>query len=137
MFGVTVDWLLRENGERPEFESNRKKRNHRIITLLAVSAVWFVAVLLFSLLMVLGIGTKWLIFVGAVPASLVLALVFNCIWGKRTRTMPIVSSLVWTLLAFLYLLLLFDCGPKWWALFLVGVPAQAAVIFWYWMVKNN
>ena len=137
LFGVTVDWLLRENGERPAPENNRKKSNRKMITLLAVCAVWFVAVVLFSILLMCGVGVQWLIFVAGVPATLIVLLVFNCIWGKRTLTMLIVSLLVWTLIAFIYLLLLTVFYNNFWPIFLIGIPAQAAVVFWYWIVRNN
>ena len=137
MFGVTIDWLLRENGEAPAIESNQEKTNRKMITLLAISAVWFVAVLAFVLVFMLGSGAQWLIFVGAVPCSFVLLLVFNCIWGKSTATMPIVSLLTWTALAFCYLLILFEFSLNYWTVFLIGIPAQAAIIIWYIIVKNN
>ena len=137
MFGVTVDWLLRENGESPTAESNRKKTNHKMITLLALSALWFVAVLSFVVLFMVGVGAQWLIFIGAVPCSFVLLLVFTCIWGKSTAIMPIVSCLVWTALAFCYLLMLSAFSLNRWAVFLIGIPAQAAIIIWYMIIKNN
>ena len=137
MFGVTVDWLLRENGETPAAESNRSKINRKMITLLALSALWFVAVLSFVILFILGLGVQWLIFIGALPCSFVLLLVFNCIWGKSTATMPIVSCLVWTALAFCYLLMLSVFSLNRWAVFLVGLPLQVAIIIWYLIVKNN
>ena len=137
MFGVSVDWLLRENGESTEVECNRKKKNRKMITLLAVCGVWFFAVLAFSLLILFGAGAQWLIFVGAVPCSLVLLLVFNCIWGRSTLTMAIASVLAWSLLTFVYLFLLAAFGVNFWAVFLIGVPVQVAAVIWYRIVKNN
>ncbi len=137
MFGVTVDWLLRENGERPAPENSKKKKDHKMITWLSISAVWFVAVLVFCIMLFCGLGAEWLIFVGAVPASFTVALVFTCIWGKKTLIMPVVSLLTWTLLAFIYLLMLFAFGENLWALFIIGIPAQAAILFWYFMVKGK
>ncbi len=137
MFGVTVDWLLRENGESPAPDSNKTKKKRKMITLLAVCAVWFIAVLTFAVMFFCGFGVQWLTFVAAVPASFIVLLVFNCIWGKRTLIMPIVSLLLWTLIAFIYLLLLTAFAQNFWALFLVGLPAQAAVVFWYFLVKNS
>ena len=137
MFGVTVDWLLRENGEQPVPDSNKKKINRKMITLLAVCAVWFVAVLVFAVMFFCGFGIQWLAFVAAVPASFTVLLIFCCIWGRKTLIMPIVSLLLWTLIAFVYLLSLTVFGQNFWALFLVGLPAQAAVVIWYLLVKNS
>jgi len=137
MFGVTVDWLLRENGEQPVPDSNKKKINRKMITLLAVCAVWFVAVLVFAVMFFCGYGIQWLAFVAAVPASFTALLVFCCVWGRKTLIMPIVSLLLWTFIAFVYLLLLTVFDQNFWALFLVGLPAQAAVVVWYLLVKNS
>ena len=137
MFGVTVDWLLCEHEEPRAIESNVKKKNRKMITLLAFTAVWFVAALIFSLLMMCGLGIWWQIFVAAVPLSLVTLLVFVCIWGKKTLIMPVVSVLVWSALASVYILLLTMFSLNLWAIFFVGIPAQAAVIFWYRIVKNS
>ena len=137
MFGVTVDWLLCEHGEEEKVESNREKKNRKMITLLALTAVWFVAALAFSLLIMCGFGVWWQIFVAAVPLSLIALLVFVCIWGKKTLIMPIVSALFWSALSFVYLLLLSVFSLNLWAIFFIGIPAQAAIVFWYRIVKNN
>ena len=76
---------------------------------------------------VLADENYWQLFVYAVPVSAVVALVFNCLWGKRSYTFILVSVIIWSTLASLYLSFL-EYNP--WMIFIVGVPVQIATILW-------
>ncbi len=128
-FGVTVDYLLHvhEENERVVLaeEVKNKQRNHLLISLIAVFGVWFLAVFAFSIAYAAFQRHLWQAFVAAVPVSLIVALVFNSIWGKRWANYLIISLLIWTMLLALYLFLL-QYNP--WTLFLLGIPGQICVI---------
>jgi predicted ABC-type exoprotein transport system permease subunit len=62
-----------------------------------------------------------------VPASLIVALIFNSLWGNRRKNYLIISLFVWSLLASLVFTVVF---PLLWPLLLLGVPAQIAIILW-------
>ena len=133
MFGVTVDWLIKDNGEHPITENNRKAKNHKLITLISAASVWFVALVVFVSCWIANkaVYDLWLIFVAAVPTTAILLLIFNSIWGKRKRlkNMLIISALIWSGLALIFLMLLRLAGmTSAWMIFLIGIPAQVVVV---------
>lgn len=130
LFGVSVDYLLSDSHDLPEMALSTKKmirKNRLIITLLATAMVWLIATIAF---VVLGIAwpslTKtWLSYIVAVPVSCIVLLVFNSIWGRAKYTFIIISVLIWSVLATLYLLLHIE---NIWLIFVVGIPAEIMVI---------
>ena len=68
---------------------------------------------------------NWLVFIYAVPVSLVTMLVLNSVWGTREVNLYLISGLVWGTIASIYLSAL---EQNWWQIFLLGVPAQIIVI---------
>lgn len=128
-FGVTVDYLLHEHTEQDRVqlaeEVRDKRRNHFLISAIAVLGVWFLALLVFSVVYAATHARLWQAFAAAFPASLVVALVFNSIWGRRRWNYLIISLLIWSVLLLLYLLLL-QYNP--WSIFLIGIPGQIVVL---------
>lgn len=129
LFGVTVDYLLHEHEESEKVllaeDVATKRHNHLLISLIAVIGVWFLAVFVFSVTYMAIRMPLWQAFVSAVPISLIVALVFNSIWGRPRVNYLLISLLLWSALLTLYLLLL---SKNLWALFLIGIPGQVCVI---------
>lgn len=137
LFGVTVDYLLQEShGEDrlPISPVADRRRRRLIIALLSVSLVWLLATAVFVFMTFSPVkGPMWLSFIWAVPASLVVALVFNSIWGVRRQNYLYISLLMWTLLGAVYL----TCLPyNLWLLFVIGVPGQVIILLWAGMQKK-
>ncbi|MBQ1950190.1 MAG: helix-turn-helix transcriptional regulator [Clostridia bacterium] len=137
LFAVSVDYLLRadhpvESAVRREY-TKRQKRNHRLIAAMGCMLVWFLAVVVFANIDLLWKAPEarhaWLVFVYAVPATAIVALVFNSIWGNRRWNFAIISILVWSVLLTVYLT---GCvfGLNLWLIFLPGVPAQVIIGLW-------
>ncbi len=133
LFSVSVDYLLRpdhpkEESIRREY-TRRQKRNHSLITAMSAVLVWLVATMVFVNidLITTDVHGHWLCFVYAVPAMLIVLLVFNSIWGNRQHNFIIISILVWSILACIYLTAL---PHNLWLIFLLGIPAQVIVILW-------
>ena len=128
MAGVTVDWLLSTHDteeERPKPEVKGRRYSRRFITLTVLAGIWALAVLVFVVLWLAGVFS-WLIFVCAIPVSLITLLVLNSIWGVRSLNLYIISGLVWSIIALVYLCAI---DQNWWQLFLLGIPAQIIIIF--------
>ena len=129
--GVTVDFLLEEEHETvviPVVDPHQN-RNHLIITLLSCSVVWLIASILF---VTLGLHQKdtqslWIIFVYAVPVTMVVLLVFNSLWGYPKLNFLIITILVWSILFSVYISLL---SYKIWLIFIIGIPAQLIILLW-------
>ena len=136
MFSVSVDYLLRadhpvESDVKREY-TKRQRRNHILITLMSCALVWFVGIYVHA---VVGValpheGHSWLIYAYAVPVTLIVFLVFNSIWGNRRRNFLIISALVWSFLACVYISLLLFASLNMWLLFVIGVPAQLIICLW-------
>ena len=130
-YGVRIDDLLCADFQvdlPAKQESPRRRYSKLVITLLAVVAVWCVALLLFAVLSLSPnrVG-EWLCFIYAVPLSAVTVLVFNSLWGNRRYNYLIISVLLWSLLTTVFLQLL---SYQLWIVFLLGVPIQIAIILW-------
>lgn len=135
MAGVTVDWMLTDHGGEPVKIPDDKKvlrYSRRFITLTVVAGIWALAVLIFVLLWLTG-TVYWLVFVYAVPVTLITLLVLNSVWGSPETNLYIISGIVWGVICSIYLTFL---SHNWWQLFLPGVPAQIIILFAF-SIKNK
>ncbi len=138
LFGVTVDYLLTEEHTaekeiKREF-TKRQRRNHLIISLLSTMTVWLAATIIYvsiSLSTLFGLPEAWLAFAFAVPASCIILLIFNSIWGKVKRNFVIITIFLWSLLVSLCLTFFFVSGESHiWLLLAVGIPLQIMILLW-------
>ena len=131
-FSVSVDYLLEEEHTTGLSEINLRKmqnRNRLIISLILVFGVFVPATLIFSLLILGRVSfAPWLVFLYAGAVSSIVALVLNCVWGRKKLNLLIISALIWITLTSVYLTLLVSVGLNWWAIFIVGIPAQGILL---------
>ncbi|MBQ2119244.1 MAG: helix-turn-helix transcriptional regulator [Clostridia bacterium] len=131
LFGVTVDYLLSEHlpEEKPQSPERvrLRNRNHLIITVMSVLIVWFLALFAYFVGDSVFRTHLWQAFLIAVPVSCIVVLVLNSVWGNRSRNFIIISVLIWSTLATVYLLAI---RYNLWTIFLLGIPGQASVILW-------
>ena len=73
---------------------------------------------------------SWLMFIYSIPVSLIVALVFNSIWGRVRLNFLIISLLVWSVILSVYLTLLTVASLNIWLVFILGIPAQLIIILW-------
>lgn len=140
LFGVTLDYLVEEEHDGKPVTKETMDRNYRrncyIITGTSIFIVVLMATLIFGILFMFfpGTGYPWLCYAYAVPAALIVWLVFNSIWFNPRKNFMIVSLLVWSLLLALYLtfsVMGYHIIP----ILLVGIPAQ--LIIWMWSKLKN
>jgi transcriptional regulator with XRE-family HTH domain len=136
-YGVSLDYLTHEitPANRKDFPSpNSAKVNKTVITALAVSLVWILAI-------VACIGSTlyyptlyWMAFVWAIPLSFLIIIIFNAIWGPKKFRAFYVTMFSWTLITAIYLELGLDLpdsqGWRLWMLFFLGVPTTIAAVLW-------
>ena len=136
MAGVTVDYLLSEHEGDPAAlalpQQKERRYSRRFISLTVLAGIWALAVLIFVLLWMTG-TLSWLVFIYAVPVSLITMLVLNSVWGTREVNLYLISGIVWGVICALYLTFL---QYNWWQLFLPGVPAQIIILFAF-SIKNK
>jgi len=133
LFSVTVDYLLRadhpvEVAAKREY-TKAQKRNRSLITAMSCVLVWLIATFVYANADMATQGSLrlWQAFVYAVPVTMVVLLVFNSIWGRRRLNFLIISILVWSILASIYLSML---SLNLWLIFLIGIPAQIIILLW-------
>lgn len=136
MFEVPLDYLVREEHERPKPEKKKKEKpvrnyNKKFITALSVLVVWLAA---FIALVIISLAAKdspmqWMMLVYAVPCSMIVWLIFNSIWFDSRRNYLIISLLMWSVLIALHLSFLV-AGISIWQIYLLGIPGQIIILFW-------
>lgn len=141
LYEVTLDYLVEEEHDGKPVTKEMMDRNYRrncyIITGTSIFIVALMATLIYVILAMVFPGTSypWLCYAYAIPAALIVWLVFNSIWFNPRRNFMIVSLLVWSLLLALYLTFSMS-GFYIWPILLVGIPAQ--MIIWMWSkIKNK
>ena len=132
LFQVSLDWLVR--GEVMSAEPAVKERSHLnrvLVTVMSVVLVWLVAALVFMVIHLITGGNvvNALVFIYAVPASLIVWLVFNSIWFKPKRNFIIISLLVWSLLVTIQMTIL-PFGYNVWPIYILGIPGQIIIFIW-------
>lgn len=126
IFGVSIDNLLKKEIKEKHIRPKFNIHNFNNITWISFLGVWTIALLTFVILWLCN-NPLWLVFVYALPISLVVLLIFNAVQGKTLSRFFIVSLLVWSILAAIYLTALYFGVFTWWPLFLLGIPAQIIV----------
>jgi hypothetical protein len=143
MFHVTVDYLLSDVHEAAEetaaisqeidvFKKRQSLRTRGFVTGMSVLLVWIAALVLFIVFDTASLDyrSNWVVFACAVPASFIVWLIMNSIWFNRRRNYLIISLLMWSILALIYIPILLFAGRNLWLIFSLGIPGQAIIIMW-------
>ena len=127
IFGVDVDYLLKPHNEiepaiynKPAGEATYTTN---MITLVTLLGIWTVALFIFVILWICGM-VVWLVFVYAVPVSLVTLLVLNSVWNGGRKNRFIIAALVLSIIGTVYLTFL---SRNLWQLWLLAVPSLLLV----------
>ena len=134
IYGVSLDSIVGEEKiNYPVIQTADIRKRYLHITLLSILAVWLVALVMFVAFDIFAHISTWMCFAWAVPASLIVAIVFDAIWNKCKLLFGFVSLLIWTLLLCTAVQLL---SFNIWKILLIGIPLQIGVIIWSRMVKK-
>ena len=108
---------------------SQKKKNRLIIVGMAALLVWLIATMIFVVLDALLPDLRYgpFLFLYAAPITAVVCLVFNSIWFDPRWNYAIISVLVWSVLAAVFLTFY---KYHIWKLFLIGIPAQLIILLW-------
>ncbi|MDE6414349.1 MAG: helix-turn-helix domain-containing protein [Anaeroplasmataceae bacterium] len=134
LYGVTLDYLTHEGTyeEKKAFiKKDKSLVNKIVIVLLSISLVWFLIIIAYVYPYVMTKINLWILFIWGFPASTLLSLIFNSVWGKRKYKFFLLSLFMWSLITSIFLLLIYlNQSYQVWAIFLLGIPAQIAIILW-------
>ena len=132
IFGVSVDYLLSSHNDWEPISQKQKRRyRSEIIVLISMVGIRTLAFFIFIIGWILG-HLFWMVFIYAIPISLITLLVFNSVWEKGKRNYYIISTLVASIFVMFYLALL-----RWnpWQILLLIVPAEL-IVFLAFRVKK-
>ncbi len=120
-----------EESPAPPPDHRRRNLNRLIIAGMAALLVWLIASMIFVVLdaALPELEYKSFLFIYAAPVTAIVLLVFNSIWFNPRWNYIIISFLVWSLLAALYMTF-YMIGISIPKLFLIGIPAQLIIILW-------
>lgn len=129
VFNIPLSQIFEKNVTQTKVKKHYRLQigNKLAISLLSILLVWLVATIVFVYSQIILNTTPWQVFIMAIPASCIVGLVFNCIWGKRGYNFLIISAMVWSLLACIYIWLQ---NYNIWPIFLIGIPVQIGIILW-------
>lgn len=135
LYGVTVNDFLTEHTEEPkQVKSKGIFAKRWLITLLSAGLVFLVATVVTVIWLLTDPYTAFPIakftYLAALPVALIVVLVFSCIWGQLWQRCLVVSALIWTLCALVFVFL-DGVLPNAWLTFLVGAALEVLVVLWY------
>lgn len=134
LYGVTLDYLVREHTRRPSVGRYRRRRR-AIVSVMSCLLVWAVATAVFSVLLLCEVSGKlWLSFIWALPVTAIVCVVFSCVWGGRYHRAASVSALIWTFALALFFTIPL---PNMWVVFVAFVPVQVLAVFWFILRKGQ
>lgn len=134
VFNVTVDYLLNEHSPDEKIVVEKPRTYSRtVISVITMIGIWTLALVAFVVTWLCRVPTP-LIFAYTIPASLIVLLVLNSVWGIGKLNMFIISGIVWGLITCVYLTFYQE---NWWQLFIIGFPAQIIIILSFYIKKNR
>ncbi len=136
IFGVSVDYLLssHDSWEKPEsFKKAERNFHSSVITILVIFGIWTLAFLIYIIGWLLE-ANWWLLFVYAVPVSLITFLVLNSVWEQGKNNRHIIYALVASVFLTVYLTFR-SYNP--WQILLLLVPAEFLVFLSFRIKKSH
>lgn len=139
LFGVTVDYLLEEHKpeEKVVTKTETAIRNKKLITIISMLGFLLLVTVAFTSVWAATGMFSWIAFVISVPIEFIILLVFNSVWFNRHNNLYIVSGIVWSVLAAIYLSFLVFAGRNIWMLFVIGAPAQIVTYLCFKIKKSS
>ena len=135
LYGIKVDDFFSEQvATKPVCEHKKIRIAKRwLVTLLSTGLVWLVAtvVMVIWLLVDNTLPVAFYVYLAALPVSLIVALVFSCLWGRIWQTGLSVSALIWSICVVLDM---FMALPNSWLVYLIGAVMQVLVVLWFGLI---
>ena len=128
-YGVTIDYLTHEDNYRYIKNDSKAATINRILIICLISLlVWTLATVIFVLSIIRKEPVLWQAYVWAIPVNAVVINLLNrAYFRKRIIYFICWSVFIWTVLAAVFLSIM---DMELWPLFILGVPAQAALAIW-------
>lgn len=135
-YGTKIDTLIGEPKKAKIQSAHSIGKKRTVICLCSVGLVWLIATLGFTMinLVLPSITQTWLSFFYALPITFLILLIFTAVWKNVWINTISISLLVWTSILAIFLTLTFALSnppTDLWMLFLIGIPAQLLILFFF------
>lgn len=124
-YSISVQDLLNENFTAEKADRSPTLVNRVLTLIFSISVIWVLIIIAFIYLQMFTSMHPWLLFVAGVPLSCLIAWHFNNKWGNRITSLVLLSVVFWSVITLVYLYFL---SYNIWLIFLLGIPAQSALI---------
>ena len=136
-YGITLNDLISEDCQtkkEAKKEYTKEMNTYKIWrSILSVSIVWLLVTLIFTYsLAISGNARLWILFVWAVPVSIVAFYVYGKSFLNSLSRFILSSCVMWTVIASIFVSLF---PHYFWQLFLIGVPVEVIIFLTYKMKK--
>lgn len=131
LFGVTVDYILTEHNEQERRVDTKPSQKFKaMLANVIMIGIATLALLVFVILAIITKDYHWQIFIYAIPAIIIVGIVFSYILKNKIMGIISVSGLAWSILLVIYFAL-WSLRNEYatWMILLLGVPIQLIVIF--------
>ncbi len=132
IYGVTLNDLASEVPTSPKVTL---RINRLLITILSMGLIWLIATVSFVLMILINkdlVKVAWLAFIYAIPISLIILIVFSCIWGNNFEKCISISAFAWSIPLAICL-----TAHGLWYLFICIAPLQILIILWFVLIVNS
>lgn len=139
LFDVSLDDLVRsesiEEGVK-EHKKEAKRYNRRVISYIAESTGWIIAIFAFIITSLILKETtfQWLYFVYALPVVIIVKLVLNTVWFNPRHNYLIISALMWSVLAAIHITFLYFAVDVS-LIYILGIAGQVVIVLWSFIDK--
>ena len=132
MFGITLNDLV---SEKTNTIKPKSKFNKGVILALSIGLTWLIAVATFVFLNIFNIEKAWLLFIYAIPVSLIISIIFSNVWKYKWLLFFSISGLYYTIP-------LSICITLYWVnnvalLFIIAAPLQLFTILWFFRYRRS
>ena len=138
LYGVTVNDFLVDHTKPKKLRFKDFWAKRWLITLLSAGLVFFIATIIVFFWLVADPDTTVSVakytYLAALPVSMIVVLVFSCLWGKLWQRCAVSSVLIWTLCLLIHLVLNVVSLENTWMIYVVGAAMQLLVILWFILV---
>lgn len=137
IFGVKVSDFLVDENERPTLKQEIAPlswRSKLIITALAVGLVCFFATVVYFVLNIVGLESKYLLlaYYLAIPVSAIVLIVFTSLWFRKIYSFLSIDLLIWSVAFGIYFFIPLKSMEF---IFAVAAVLQVLVVLWYVLLR--
>lgn len=136
IYGVTVnDFLIVPESSPAKPKTKARAAKHWLVSLLSFGLVWFVATIAMAIGLIVDktLPMAEYAYIVALPVSMIVLVVFSCIWGRLWMQALSVSALVWSVCVLVHVILspLLGISAYAWTIYIAGAALQLLVVLWY------